>query len=160
MQTSPNCFTNWFCCSWKICFFSKDSDSNGKTVLSCLWLWVHIWSCLTSGWLIVCTTVKRFFWGTSKSCTPGSICLWALEFFSLMALLYPLCQLFGHFRPDIIFCLGPVCVRLCLRLKMPFLHPTRTRGLAVPVDVSLYGVTSSPNVTSCIVSPFGIFPSL
>ena len=39
---------------------------------------------------------------------------------------------------------------------MPFLHPTRTRGLLVPVDVSLYGVTSSPNVTSCIVSPFGI----
>ena len=83
-----------------------------------------------------------------------------IGFFSLMALLYPLCQLFGHFRPDIIFCLGPVCVRLCLRLKMPFLQPTRTRGLAVPVDVSLYGVTSSPNVTSCIVSPFGIFPSL
>ena len=83
-----------------------------------------------------------------------------IGFFSLMALLYPLCQLFGHFRPDIIFCLGPVCVRLCLRLKIPFLQPTRTRGLAVPVDVSLYGVTSSPNVTSCIVSPFGIFPSL
>ena len=84
----------------------------------------------------------------------------SLGFFALMALLYSLCQLFGHFRPDIIFCLGPVCVRLCLRLKIPFLQPTRTRGLAVPVDVSLYGVTSSPNVTSCIVSPFGIFPSL
>ena len=41
---------------------------------------------------------------------------------------------------------------------MPFLHRTRTRGLVVPVDV--YGVTSGPNVISCIVSPFGIFPSL
>ena len=47
----------------------------------------------------VCTTVQYFF-GISKSCTPGLMRHWLL---ALVALLCPSCQLFGHFWADVPF---------------------------------------------------------
>ena len=89
----------------------------------------------------VCTTVKRFL-GTSKSCTPGSMRRCVFDYWHSWhscAHFVSCLDISGQtyrFAMCLTVALGPMCVRLCMRLKTPFLHSAGTRGLAVPVDVS------------------------